>query len=85
MKSLAILLLFVMPILSFSCSEQSNPTNNKENGKILLKIDRANAPSGVSLVTATLSREGFSNISGTLNLQSDSSADILLDNIAAGM
>ncbi|MEJ5263062.1 MAG: hypothetical protein WHT45_10305 [Ignavibacterium sp.] len=85
MKSLAILLLFVLPILSFSCSEQSNPTNNKENGKILLKIDRANAPSSVTLVTATLSREGFSNISATLNLQSDSTAEIFLDNISAGM
>jgi len=84
MKALAILLLISLSILSFSCSDQSNLINNKERGKILLKIDRANAPSSVTLITATLSREGYSNISSTLNLLSDSTADLLMDNIPAG-
>jgi predicted GH43/DUF377 family glycosyl hydrolase len=84
MKALAILLLILLSILSFSCSDQSNPINNKDSGKILLKIDRANAPSSVTLITATLSREGYSNITSTLNLLSDSTADLLMDNIPAG-
>lgn len=84
MKYLAILLLFLLPFLAFSCSHQSKLIGNKDSGKILLKIDRANAPSSVTLITATLSREGYSNITSTLNLLSDSTADLLMDNIPAG-
>ncbi len=76
MKYLKIIWLFLISLLLLSCNYQSNPIETKINGKLLLKIDRANAPSSVTLVTATLSREGFSNISTTLNLQSDSTADI---------
>lgn len=84
MKYLAILLLFLLPILAFTCSDQSNLIGNKDSGKILLKIDRANAPSSVTLINATLSSEGYSNITSTLNLLSDSTADLLMDNIPVG-
>lgn len=84
MKYLAILLLFLLPVLAFSFFAQSNLIGNKDSGKILLKIDRANAPSSVTLITATLSREGYSDITSTLNLLSDSTADLLMDNIPAG-
>ncbi len=81
---LFITLLLLVPILSFSCSNQSGPNESNLSGKILLKIDRANAPSSVDYVSATLTRDGYSPITSTLNLLSDSTADLLLDNIPAG-
>ena len=54
------------------------------NGKIQLKIDKENAPTNIVLVEATLSREDHEPITGTLNLQSDSTADITLNDIAVG-
>lgn len=76
----------VLFILFFTyCSDnivQSEKT--KEEGKILLKIDKQNAPSSVAFVKAYLTRENFQTISGTLNLLSDSTADILLNEVAAG-
>uniref|UniRef100_A0A832G834 Glycosyl hydrolase family 32 N-terminal domain-containing protein n=1 Tax=Ignavibacterium album TaxID=591197 RepID=A0A832G834_9BACT len=75
--------LFALLLISISCNNSSINSEQSE-GKILLKIDRANAPSSVTLITVTLSREGYSNITSTLNLLSDSTADLLMDNIPAG-
>lgn len=41
-------------------------------------------PKSVVFVKAYLTRENHQPITGTLNLQSDSTADILLENIDAG-
>lgn len=84
MKNLTFFL-FVLALLSFSCSNQSNPFLSNSTGKIVLKIDRNNAPSNVVFVNATLTRDGYSPIISTLNLLSDSTADLLLDNIPAGL
>lgn len=83
MKNLIIILVFFL--VNLSCSDQSNIVNNQGSGKILLKIDRANAPSGVVYVSATLTRDGYSPIISTLNLLSDSTADLLLNDIQAGI
>ncbi|MGQ9643981.1 MAG: hypothetical protein ACUVT3_09000, partial [Ignavibacterium sp.] len=82
---LVIIFLFLLSVLAFSCSVQSNLIGNNDSGKILLEIDRTNAPNGVTLIIATLSREGYSNITSTLNLMSDSTADLQMDNIPAGI
>jgi len=68
-----------------SCSEKSinNPIENN-SGKIQLKVNRANAPKSVVTVSATLSRTGYDNITGTLNLLSDSTADIMLNDVHTG-
>ncbi len=84
MKLIIASLFTLFVFLSYSCSDKSNPINTKEYGKVLLKIDRANAPSSVSLIRATLSRQGFTSITSTLNILSDSTADLLMDNIPAG-
>ncbi|GMU94973.1 hypothetical protein [Ignavibacterium album] len=83
MKNLIIILVFVL--VNFSCSDQSNIVNNQGSGKILLKIDRANAPSSVVYVSATLTRDAYPPITSTLNLLSDSTADLLLNDIQAGI
>ncbi len=83
MKKLVIILVFIL--VNISCSDQSNIINIQGSGKVLLKIDRANAPSGVVYVSAILTRDGFSPITSTLNLLSDSTADLLLSDIQAGI
>ena len=70
-----------------SCNENvpiSPKENNQESGKLFLKIDTENAPASVTLVNAYLSREGYDSISNSLNLLSDSTADITLHDIQAG-
>ncbi len=83
MKNL--LFILVLVLVNASCNDQSEIINNRESGRILLRIDRANAPSSVVYVAATLSRDGYSPITATLNLLSDSTADLLLENIQAGI
>ena len=85
MKSLSFASIVLFVFLFTFCSDnivQSDKT--KEEGKILLKIDKQNAPESVVFVKAYLTRENFEPITGTLNLLSDSTADILLDEIDAG-
>ncbi len=85
MKSLMFSFIVLFVLFFTYCSDnivQSEKT--KEEGKILLKIDKQNAPSSVVFVKAYLTRKNFQTISGTLNLLSDSTADILLDEVSAG-
>jgi len=78
-----LLVLSVILVLSFSCTQEiTNP--GLENGKLVLKIDEQNAPSSVAVVKAYLTRENFQPIYGSLNLLSDSTAEILLNEIFAG-
>lgn len=71
-------------ILVLSCTTDPVSNEPKEAGKILLKIDKLNAPASVVFVKAYLTRENHQPITGVLNLQSDSTADLLLENIDAG-
>ncbi len=85
MKKIFILSSLFLVLIIIGCS--SDPVGldtNKDSGKILLKIDKQNAPESVVFVKAYLTRENHQPITGTLNLQSDSTADILLENIDAG-
>ena len=85
MKKIFILSSLFLVLIIIGCS--SDPVGldtNKDSGKILLKIDKQNAPESVVFVKAYLTRENHQPITGALNLQSDSTADILLDNIDAG-
>jgi hypothetical protein len=85
MKSLMFLFTVLFVLFFTFCSDnivQSEKT--KEEGKILLKIDKQNAPESVVVVKSYLTRENFQTLSGTLNLLSDSTADILLDEVSAG-
>jgi predicted GH43/DUF377 family glycosyl hydrolase len=68
------------------CSKENPVEPNPENttGSIVFKIDRENAPSTVVVVEAILRRSGFNSITSQLNLLSDSTADLSLNNIPAG-
>jgi hypothetical protein len=78
-------LTFFFSLLIAGCSNDPvSPPEVYKSGSILFKIDRLNAPSNVQTVTAILSRNGFENISSTMNLLSDTTADLELINIPAG-
>ncbi len=84
MKKVILLIDLLLIISLVSCSNEITNPSTVISGKLLLKIDRQNAPSNVVFVKAYLTRENFDPISGTLNLVSDSTADILLNEINAG-
>jgi predicted GH43/DUF377 family glycosyl hydrolase len=80
------LFLLVFAVIYFGCSNDNQVTspNPSTTGQVLLKIDRSNAPEGIVLVTATLSRENFPLITASLNLLSDTTADLSLSSIPVG-
>lgn len=87
MKSKVILSIIFSMLFFSSCSRDSNlnsPGDTNKMGGLLLKIDKENAPSNVSTVVAKLIRSGFQTITSTMNLQSDSSASLELNNIVIG-
>jgi predicted GH43/DUF377 family glycosyl hydrolase len=84
MKNLLVLFVISFGFLFFSCSTEITNPAKENSGKLLLKIDKQNAPESVVYVKAYLTRENYQPISGTLNLLSDSTADILLNEIDAG-
>jgi beta-1,2-mannobiose phosphorylase / 1,2-beta-oligomannan phosphorylase len=85
MRNIIVLFGLLLAVTIFSCSTDPVGSNiPQDSGKILLKIDKQNAPASVLFVKAFLTRENRQPINGNLNLQSDSTADILLDNIDAG-
>lgn len=79
--------LFVLITFFFvSCSKENNTIvdSTKSPGKISLKFDKTNAPSSVVFINAFLRREGFNDINGYLNIKTDSSAELLLNDIPEG-
>lgn len=83
-----ILTFLLSSLILWGCSneDKDNPISPQQgSGKIQLRIDKANAPADVVTIDAILTRDGYDHITGTLNLLSDSTADILLDEIPAGV
>ncbi|MHC1739005.1 MAG: hypothetical protein AB9882_13445 [Ignavibacteriaceae bacterium] len=84
-KMLFVSAIFLFILFSGCTKENSvNPPSNNETGKVFLKFDKTNAPSNVVSVTATLTREGYSPVTGSLNIQSDTTAEILLSDLVVG-
>jgi len=87
MKSYVLYSLIILSFLHVSCSKD-NVTDYKstesQTGGIFLQIDKENAPSNVIEVIAYLMRENYDSLSSKLNLLSESSADIIFQNIAVG-
>lgn len=87
MKNLALFCGFLLILSLISCNE-NEPTSpvgdDQVSGKLFLKIDKVNAPAGVMWIEAFLTREGYDTITSTMNILTDSTADILLENIHAG-
>ncbi len=86
MKRIFLIFLPFLAILFNACTSDIpvSPETSKQYGSISLNVDRANKPANVSSVTAYLTRAGFDTLSGTLNLLSDTTADISFNDISAG-
>lgn len=84
-----ILILAFLLIWGLSGCSRESPTNPQSSdyisGKIVLKIDRENVPSNVTIVMAYLSRQGYDTLTGTLNLLSSTSADIIFQSVPVGL
>ena len=89
MKVIAFLGIFSLTFLALNCSKNiNNPDINDspgQIGKIALNFDKTSVPEGVVSITAMLSRNGYDNISSQINLTSDSTGELLLNNIPAGL
>jgi len=86
MKAITSILLFATLIIFTGCSKDGSSPMSADagTGNMSLHFDKVNTPSNVAVITATLTRTGYSTISSNLNLLSDTSATISLSNIAAG-
>ncbi len=84
-RSISLLVIFISLIFSTCTTETPvSPKKDSQQGGISLNIDRVNKPDNVISVTAYLTREGFDTLSGTLNLITDTTADITFNDILAG-
>lgn len=86
MKKIVGSLILISFFLFSSCSKDTitSPPLNKTTGTVSLQFDKINAPQNVVNIIAYLSRAGYDTLKGNLNLLSDTSADILIQNIPAG-
>lgn len=88
MKNIIISFAVILVLSLAGCSRKNpiDPTIDETGaGKILLKIDRENAPSNVTTVTANLTRQGYDTLTGTLNLLSSTSAYITFQSVPVGL
>jgi predicted GH43/DUF377 family glycosyl hydrolase len=77
----------IMVLIIFFAGCKDNPVvpeDQNNSGSIVLKIDRANAPASVVTVIAKLTRGGYSPITSEMNLLSDSTADLNMNNVPVG-
>jgi len=80
--------LFVLAIalLTSGCLKQNTYLTNPslKMGGVALKFDRASAPRNISAVIAYLSRAGYDTLTSQLNIQTDSTAGILFQDVPSG-
>jgi predicted GH43/DUF377 family glycosyl hydrolase len=73
-------------LLLIGCSKNNtvlNPTSNSTGG-ISFKFDPTSIPTGVTLISATLTRTGYTTVTKNLNLISDSTADVSIPAVQIG-
>jgi predicted GH43/DUF377 family glycosyl hydrolase len=85
MKLKVYFLLLLFMLLVYGCKSNISEPETDSKGNISLSIDKVNAPSDVVTVTAKLTRSNYSPISNQMNIQSDTSASIVFEAIAAGI
>ncbi len=74
-------------LLLAGCSKSTitSPNDNLNSaGKLTLQIDKVNAPQNVVTVAAYLTRQDYDTLSSSMNIRTDSSADLFIQNIPAG-
>jgi len=88
MKACVNILLMVV-LLLFGCKNNdpvnSSTTPAKPSGKVSLAFNKTSIPAEVSTITIVLSRQGYDSLKKQFNVLSDSSAEVLFNNIAVGV
>lgn len=77
----------VLILLTMGCSKNTLITpdsNTKSLGKVSINIDKANAPANVAEVVAILANANSDTLTGTMNLSTDTTADISFQNVNIG-
>ena len=86
MKKIIFFCFFLLLVSFVGCINENEvklPSSNL-TGELLLKIDKQTTPKGITEVSALLTRPGYPNISASLNLLTDTSASITLQNVSTG-
>jgi predicted GH43/DUF377 family glycosyl hydrolase len=80
------LVLVLFSVVFFSCKEESTITSSgaQAKGGIAVSLDKNTTPSNVAQVKVTLTREGYSQITGVMNVLTDTTAELTINEIAAG-
>ncbi|MBI2427777.1 MAG: hypothetical protein HYV29_03105 [Ignavibacteriales bacterium] len=80
--------LFLSVLVSIGCEQSNTPSTTTEptsnSGNIVFTFDKANTPAAVKTLTATLSRSGFTTLTKTINILTDTSATMLFSEVAVG-
>jgi predicted GH43/DUF377 family glycosyl hydrolase len=86
MKRNITILFISLFFLLVGCSKNNNVVNppSGSTGGITFKINHTTVPSGVTVITATLTRANFTTITKNLNLLSDSTGDVIIQAIQVG-
>ena len=86
MKTILVVFYLFIILLFFGCAKNNIITNlpSKSTGGISFKIDRTNVPTGVTIITAKLTRTNFAAITKNLNLLSDSTGDVTIPAVQIG-
>lgn len=87
MKTSCYVVLFLSAMFWGGCSDNSIEPQDyvSKKGSIQFNIDKANVPEDVVYVNAYLSRPNFDTLKTTMNIDSDSSANISFNGIAIGI
>ena len=86
MKKTLMFFFFSLFILLIGCSKNNTSVNPPSNstGGISFKFDPKSVPAGVTIISASLTRTGYTTITKNLNLLSDSTADVSIPAIQIG-
>ena len=82
-----LILLIVLFLFLFGCKENNNPAskeNHSSSGKVAFTFDKVNAPADVKTIETILSRTGFETISKTIDIDADTGAVILFEEVPVG-
>jgi len=80
------LVLVLFSLILISCKDETNvvSSNSQTKGSVKVSLDKNTTPSNVAQVKVTLTREGFTPITGVMNITTDSTASLTLNEITAG-
>jgi predicted GH43/DUF377 family glycosyl hydrolase len=86
MKRNAVIFFLSIILFLVGCSKTNNLVNSTTNstGDVSFKFDPHSIPTGITLITANLTRTGFTEITKNLNLLTDTTAEVIIPAVQVG-